>query len=76
MTDVEQRAMMDAVIQAGSTRSISYRTTCRLHPLVVVHLSLKLVDLWSLILVVVTVDMGIVPLGGIVDGKTIRFGGS
>ncbi|MFR6482933.1 MAG: rod shape-determining protein [Veillonella sp.] len=76
MTDVEQRAMMDAVIQAGASRGIPHRTTCGCCHWLRCALSLKLQGSMVIDIGGGTVDMGIVSLGGIVDSKTIRFGGS
>ncbi len=58
MTDVEQRAMMDAVIQACGVPIFEAQGS-------------MVIDIGG-----GTIDMGIVSLGGIVDSKTIRFGGS
>lgn len=75
MTDVEQRAMMDAVIQAGARevflieRPVAAGIGCGV-PIFEARGSM-IIDIGG-----GTVDMGIVSLGGIVDSKTIRFGGS
>ena len=75
MTDVEQRAMMDAVIQAGARevflieRPVAAAIGCGV-PIFEAQGSM-VIDIGG-----GTIDMGIVSLGGIVDSKTIRFGGS
>ena len=72
---VEQRAMMDAVIQAGARevflieRPVAAAIGCGA-PIFEARGSM-VIDIGG-----GTVDMGIVSLGGIVDSKTIRFGGS
>jgi len=75
MTDVAQRAMMDAVIQAGARevflieRPVAAAIGCGL-PIFAPRGSM-VIDMGA-----GTVDMGIISLGGIVHSKTIRFGGT
>lgn len=75
MTDVEQRAMMDAVMQAGARevflieRPVAAAIGCGL-PIFDARGSM-VIDIGG-----GTTDIGIMSLGGIVSSKTIRFGGS
>ena len=75
MTDVEQRAMMDAVIQAGARevflieRPVAAAIGCGL-PIFEARGSM-LIDIGE-----GTADMGIISLGGTVVSQTIRFGGN
>lgn len=74
MTDVEQRAMMDAVIQAGARevflieRPVAAAIGCEL-PIFDARGSM-VIDVGE-----GSTDMGIMSLGGIVESKTLRFGG-
>lgn len=74
MTDVEERAMMDAVIQAGAREVYLMETPV----LATLGSGLPVFDAQGSMAVDIgsgTVDIGIVSLGGVVTSRSIRVGG-